>query len=319
MNSQPIKEWRVAPALHWSEAFALWLKQTPTAKRRERGQATLSAYAQDTRLFCAWFEKHIGQSFSPELLNETDIKAYFAGIEVNSKPATYNRKLASMNMLCNWARMEGVLEGNPTAWIPSLDATRESPRDVAASDFALLAAVAESGKHLSKPDGVTALRDFMIFGLMAYAGLRIHEAVELKLTDLHLSDGYIHVFGKGQKHRKVYIKASLIASIKAWTVCAPTSLEGTLITDKVGCAVDRNYAGRRFTMIAETAGVKTTPHAMRHTYIYRYMDAFMAGDPSKLPAAIDAVCQQTGDRPEVILEYYTRARSSEIRAAAEGV
>ena len=72
-------------------------------------------------------------------------------------------------------------------------------------------------------------------------------------------------------------------------------------------------------MIADVAGVNTEPHALRHTYIYRFMNAMMNGDPWRLPAAIDAVCQQTGDRPEVILAYYTRARESEIRAAAEVV
>ena len=99
----------------------------------------------------------------------------------------------------------------------------------------------------------------------------------------------------------------------------PVSVEGTLITDEQGSSIGREQAWRRFVTIAETAGVNTTPHAMRHTYVLRYMDAYMGGDKGKLPAAIDAVCQQTGDKPEVILAYYTRARESDMRAAAEAM
>ena len=97
----------------------------------------------------------------------------------------------------------------------------------------------------------------------------------------------------------------------------PTSIDGMLVTDEEGLAIGRQQAWRRFGLIAERAGVNVTPHAMRHTFVVRFMDAMMAGDPWKLPAAIDAVCQQTGDRPEVILAYYTRARKSDMRAAAE--
>jgi integrase/recombinase XerD len=152
---------------------------------------------------------------------------------------------------------------------------------------------------------------------MSNAGLRISEVIDLQLSDLHLDDGYIHVFGKGQKHRKVKVGGRLVAKINAWLSRMPASIEGTLVTDDKGLSIGREQAWKRFTAIAEKAGVNTTPHAMRHTFVLRFMDAVMNGDPSKMPAAIDAVCQQTGDRPEVILAYYTRARESDMRAAAE--
>lgn len=313
-----IGNWKVAPGLAWNEQFALWLKNTPTKKRTERSALTLDAYLRDVKLFAEWFEKINNCPFDPALLNSTDVKAYFDGLRQSASPATHNRKLASVRMMVGWAREFGLLDVDPCEWIPVIDATRESPRDVAEADFASLERVAESGEHLCVENELLRARDLLIFRLMANAGLRIHEVVGLQLDDLHLEQGYIHILGKGQKHRKVKVRGGkLVAAIRAWLAIAPASLDGAVVTNEKGHSIHRSTAWARFTMIAELAGVKATPHAMRHTFIYRFMDAFMGGDWRKLPAAIDAVCQQTGDTPEVILAYYTRARESDICAAME--
>ena len=302
----------VAPTLHWLEAFALNLRSTPSQKRRQRSQLSLSAYVSDVRLVAEWFKTRYAIEFTPDQLNQVNVEEYFAALANTVKPSTYNRRLASVRMLINWARSVDLLVHDPAAWVPFVDAVRKSPRDVAQDERIQLEAAAEAGEST-----LIGLRDSLIFFLMNDAGLRINEVVTLKLSDLHLDDGYIHVLGKGSKHREPKIGSRLVTKIRAWMDRKSDSVEGTLITDERGFAIDRGSAWRRFVMIAEQAGVRCTPHAMRHTYVLRYMDAYMKGDPWKMPAAIDAVCQQTGDRPEVILAYYTRARESDMRAAAE--
>jgi len=296
--------------LDWRMAFGLWLRQTPTQKRRERSHLSVDAYTSDIEQMSRWFTSHYGVEFSPDHVNGANLQEYFSGLEC--APATHNRKLASVRMLIKWSRSVGVLDYDPSEWIPLQDATRESPRDVVEDDRVMLELAAEDGEG-----SLIGMRDSLIFFLMSNAGLRISEVVDLKLSDLHLDDGYIHVFGKGQKHRKVNVGGRLVVKIKTWLSQMPASIEGTLITDEHGLSIGRGQAWKRFVLIRKEAGVKTTPHAMRHTFVLRFMDAVMGGDPSKLPAAIDAVCQQTGDRPEVILAYYTRARESDMRAAAE--
>ncbi len=303
---------RIASSIHWLEAFGLWLKRTPTRKAGERSKLTLDAYLRDARLFADWFTETNGCIFSPDQLNSTDLKAYFKSLADQGKPATYNRKLASMRMLITWARSEGLLEYDPAEWIPFVDATRKSPRDLMGEERLKLEYTVEAGEGT-----LIGLRDSLIFFLMDDAGLRIHEVVTLKLSDLHLEDGFIHVLGKGGKHRDIKVGSRLSSKIRLWLEWKADSIDGTLITDEGGRAICREQAWKRFTAIAGQAGVKTTPHAMRHTFVLRYMEAYMRGDPWRLPAAIDAVCQQTGDRPDVILAYYTRARESDMRAAAE--
>lgn len=315
-----INNWQVAPSLAWNEQFACWLKNTPTQKRTERSALTLDAYLRDVKLFAQWFETVNGCAFSPELLNAIDLKAYFGVMEEDGKAATHNRKLASIKMLIRWAQGEGILDGDPCEWIPQMDAMRESPRDIPDEEWASLEHVAETGAHLREESELYRLRDLLIFRLMGNAGLRIHEAVGLRLDDLHLEQGYIHVLGKGKKHRKIKVKAgTLVETIRAWMAIMPKSIDGTLVTDAGGRSIDRCTAWRRFGLIAKTAGVQATPHALRHTFIYRYLKNFIRGDFSRMMPAIKAVCQLTGDTTDVILAYYTNPRESDIYAAMEAM
>jgi integrase/recombinase XerD len=292
------------------ESFGVWLYNTPTRKGKRRDELTLEAYLRDVKLF----------GLGPDQLSHESLMTYLGQFE--SKPNTYNRKLASMRMLIRWARLEGLIDHDPAAWIPFLDAIRESPRDKLPEERMQLEATVEAGLHLRKKTvmhSVLGLRDQVIFELMNDAGLRENEVAELRLDDLHLDEGYIHVLGKGDKHRKVRIGSGLKKTIESWLDRKPASVEGTLITDWCGRAICRVQVWKRFKMIAKAAGVDARPHDMRHTYMYRFMDAIMAGDEKRLPVALDAASQQTGDRPEVILQYYTRARESDMRTAVEGL
>lgn len=313
-----------APVADWRVDFGLWLRHTPTQKRTERAHLSVMAYESDVAQMGAWFARLNGCDFVPHQMTTSDTEAYFA--QMTFAPATYNRKLAAARMLVKWAMGAGLLTEDPTAWIPFADATRQSPRDVSDDERMMLEMAAEENEGT-----LIGLRDSLIFFLMSNAGLRINEVVTLKISDVKLDERTLHVLGKGKKHRTVDIGGRLLAKIKAWMEKRPTppltpphlitnregKNEGTLVTDEKGKAIGRGQAWRRFGLIAKRAEVKVTPHAMRHTFVVRFMDAMMAGDPWKLPAAIDAVCQQTGDKPEVILAYYTRARKSDMRAAAE--
>ena len=83
----------------------------------------------------------------------------------------------------------------------------------------------------------------------------------------------------------------------------PVSTNGDLFSI-AGSPIDQHFALSALASIAESAGVVTNPDAIRHTYIIRYLQAFANSDPSNLPLAINAVCQQTGERPEVIAAKY---------------
>lgn len=301
--------------LDWRVEFGLYLRHTPSQKRRVRDVKTLEAYERDIKLMAAWFETKYGvRAFEPTDLNEVNLQEYF--LQFENSPATHKRKLASVRLLIKWAREVNLLDYDPSSWIPFVEVVKQAPRDLLPEEQKQLEAVAEA---LAGDGSLLGLRDSLIFYLMLEAGLRISEVIELKISDLNLDKGHIHVLGKGKKHRYPHVKSTLARRIRFWLERMPVSVEGTLITSEAGTAIGRDRAWEVFKAIAEKAGVNATPHCLRHQFVMNYMAAYMRGDPMRFPAALDAVCIETGDTKEVILKYYTGARESDMRAALEAM
>lgn len=317
MTTPELTQIRIAPTLHWLEAFGLWLRQQPTKKGRPRSQKTLASYQLDVQCYQRYFQR-INTTTSAtleELLNSTDLKTYFTELETSAKPATYNRRHASLSLLVKFAQAEGLLAYNPLAWIPRLDAVRSAPRDLHQDEQETLKATLSS-----LPADTLSLRDKLLVELMLYAGLRIHEVIGLKASDLHLDKNYISVLGKGHKYRDIPIGTRLVEALRTWLDQKPAAAKEALFTGQDG-PLTTGQARRRFYAIRDTAGLEitVTPHALRHTYINNLLTVYMSGDSTRLGTAIKAVCQLTGDRPEVILAYYTNPRASDIRAAVEAL
>lgn len=305
----------VASQLDWRVEFGLWLRNTPSQKKRKRDQDTLEAYERDVKLMAGWFESRYAVAFDPSHMNEVNLQEYFRQFE--NAPATHKRKLASIRLLIKWSILNGVLETDPSGWIAFVDAAEQAPRDLLPEEQAALEAAAD---RLEAEGTLLGLRDSLIFHLMLDVGLRISEVVELKLSDLaELENGKIHVFGKGAKHRNPHVRSTLVARIRLWLDRMPVSVEGTLITTETGLPIERGQAWRRFVLLAEMAGVKVTPHSCRHQFVMNYMAAYMKGDPMRFPAALKAASQETGDNEAVLLKYYTGPRESDMRATVEAM
>lgn len=302
-------------AIHWAEDFAAWLHESGRAAK------TIEAYLQDLRHWARFFQRINGQGFAPELMNATDVKAYFAWqADIKAAPASRNRRLASLRVLVEWARESGRLDYDPTGSIRRARQSKLPPRAKTGPEFAQLEAVATAGEHLKRHTelyGVLGVRDQVVWGLFARAGLRIAEIAGLDLADLHLDENMIRVKGKGGVIGEVIIPDELVAEIHAWLKVRPGP-GVSLVTDWHGGRITTGQIRRRVQAIGETAGVKVSPHDLRHTYVYRLLDAFL-NDGVHLPVALDAVRQQARHGSAQTTMLYLRARYEDIRSAVEAM
>lgn len=319
----------------WRVGFGLFLRNTPSQKRRKRAALTLQAYERDMNLMATWFEAKYEVAFEPSQLNIQNVGEYFAQFE--NEPATHKRKLASLRLFVRWGMEAELIEEDPTIWIATMDAVEEDPRDLTDGEREQLEAAAEAGE-----ESLLGMRDSVLFFLMNDGGLRISEAIGVLLCDVHLDEGYIHVTGKGSKRRRVRIGSRLVGKIRRWVgmriTLTPTSpptpllkergeeTGETLITDERRFGICRQTAWTRFVLLREAAGVKATPHSMRHTYVKRLMSAYVKeymkmtnNIEMAFHKALKTVCLQTGDDIKTILKYYSNPSESEIRAAVEAM
>ena len=122
---------------------------------------------------------------------------------------------------------------------------------------------------LSTPEGH---RNKAIIETMYSCGLRVSELVNMKLTDIHRSEGFVVVTGKGNKQRLVPVGSVALKEIDNYLARRMTM---PVITDQNILFLNRR--GKRlsrvmvFTMIkrlADAAGIKKTisPHTLRHSF-----------------------------------------------------
>ena len=309
-----LSQWKVAPTLNWMEAFASWLHE------HDRMEKTISAYLQDLRHYSQFFQQANGCEFSPELLNVSDVKAYFAKQDAdhNVAPASRNRRLASLRVMVDWAVEVGMLEYDPTVSIKR-QAVELSPRDRNQDEMRRLDEVVVHGLHLMRcgeGHGWLGLRDRVMWSLFNDTGLRIHEIAGLNVEDIEFESHKIRVLGKGGKKAAITVSSALIEMLRGWL---GSSTSGAVIRSWKGERLTSGQIRRRIQMIGRAAGIEDLkPHDLRHTYAYR-LSAQMIEQGIPAPTALNAVRKQLRHSNEKTTLLYFRARESDIRAAVEAM
>jgi integrase/recombinase XerC len=308
---------RVAPSIHWTEDFGAWLHE------HDRMPKTIMAYLQDIRHFSKYYEQVNQQPFTPDQLNATDIKGYFAEQDADPTvaPTSRNRRLASLRVLVEWSVAIGILEYDPTVSIKR-QAVELMPRDRSDEEMERLDAVVSQGLHIQcAGEGHVwlALRDSIIWSLFIHTGLRIHEVAGLNVDNLDFEAARITVIGKGNKKATISVPTTLMSLLASWLDLRPVSAGAALITGWSGERLSTGQIRRRIQMIGAAAGIHDLkPHDVRHWYAYRLKDNLIRQGISE-EKALDGVRKQLrhGDTKTTLL--YFRVRESQIRAAVEAM
>lgn len=113
-------------------------------------------------------------------------------------------------------------------------------------------------------------RNHAIVTILAYAGLRISEALSLYPADVDLVSKEITVrAGKGDKSRVVYIGDRIVNAVREYLKERPDSGCPYLFVSRKGGQLSRGQVNRIFNDYSE----KITPHTLRHYFCSAAMEA----------------------------------------------
>ena len=119
------------------------------------------------------------------------------------------------------------------------------------------------------------LRNRVIISLMLDSGLRLHEVVSLKRSDLHLDDRLIIINGKGAKQRYVTF-GDLTASYLLKYVALARPIDHLLYYfDDFGSqiAITDTTVKQLFRKLKQSSGIsRLYPHLLRHTFATKYLE-----------------------------------------------
>lgn len=234
---------------------------------RRASPHTIRGYRRDLEDFHAFLEGACPGT-DPESAGLLEVRGFIGHLHrLGLRRSSIARKLATLRSFYRYLSREGVCEENPARLVPTPKQSRQLPRFLT---------VDEAFRLVTAPEGddARARRDRAILEMLYGAGLRVSELAGLNREHLSLEEGYVRVWGKGNKERLVPIgrKASeALAHYLAGSSEARGPLfrnpSGGRLTDRTIRRVVHRY-GRRAQLPQEAH-----PHALRHTFATHMLEA----------------------------------------------
>ncbi|MFO7639883.1 MAG: tyrosine-type recombinase/integrase, partial [Candidatus Competibacteraceae bacterium] len=138
-----------------------------------------------------------------------------------------NRRLSALSTFYRWALKHEIVTGDPVYLADKPQRPQRMPVWLEREEQARLTATLEDRTNLplnifgQNPEHMTETRRRyeVLFGLLLNSGLRISEALGLKVSDVRRVDGTaksVRVIGKGDKERRVPLPAAFGAEFGDW-------------------------------------------------------------------------------------------------------
>ena len=225
---------------------------------RAMSQNTVASYCSDVEKFLKFYDGRL------EDASVADVEEYLQSREGLSE-RSQARVLSSLRSFFDWLVMEKVLKDNPCDRVDGPKIGRYLPNVLSEEEVAALIDSVEVS-------GWQGLRDRAILEVLYGCGLRVSEAVGLKISCLYFKEGFIRVIGKGNKERLVPIGDVAIAAVEEYLearrVPADSESSDVLFLNRFGRSLSRVSM---FTMIkaqALAAGIRKeiSPHTFRHSF-----------------------------------------------------
>ncbi|MGG0657767.1 site-specific tyrosine recombinase XerD [Rummeliibacillus pycnus] len=178
-----------------------------------------------------------------------------------------SRHISSIRSFHQFLLREKRCDHDPTVHIEMPKIEQKLPKILSIEEIDRLI----SAPIVAKPQGV---RDRAMLELLYATGMRVSECIELNIDDIHLTMGFVRVFGKGGKERIIPLGGSAIESCTNYLNKARFQLENAKMRTE---ALFINQRGKRLTRqgcwklmkgYAEKAGIEKelTPHILRHSF-----------------------------------------------------
>jgi integrase/recombinase XerD len=231
--------------------------------RVEKGLAknSLEAYERDLAKLRTWAEKNQLDllALTRQDLREWLIDLSKAKLSENSK----RRLISSIRGFYKFLMIDGHIKASPAEDLDTPQKGVYLPRFLNQAEVETL---------LSEPDVSmeSGLRDRAILELMYACGLRVSEAVTLRLKDIDLDAGILTTIGKGSKTRRVPIGSSAVEWLKSYLALRrkheKIEIDNLFITP-LGRPINRQIIYNFIKEYSEKCGLEgVSPHTLRHSF-----------------------------------------------------
>ena len=230
---------------------------------RAMSQNTVASYCSDVAKFLEFFDTDKRQ-VQPEDLTAEDINEYLSSCSKRSR-RSQARLLSALRSFYNWMVLEGMAKENPCDRVDMPKLGRYLPDVLSEEEVSRII----DSVDVSSWQGT---RDKAILEVLYGCGIRVSEAVGLKISSLYFTEGFVRVIGKGNKERLVPMNEMAAESLKAYLDRRPepadTDSDDIVFLNRFGRPLSRQSMFKMIKVQALLADVRKeiSPHTFRHSF-----------------------------------------------------
>lgn len=273
--------------------------------RVERGLAknSIESYERDLAKLKYWAQ---GENLETSNLTRADLRGFVADLSrAGLSPSSVSRITSAVRGFYKFLLIDGHLKKNPAEDLDTPQKGFYLPKFLNRTEMEQLLSAPDVSQEIG-------LRDRAILELMYACGLRVSEAVDLKISDVELDAGILTCKGKGNKTRKIPIGKSAIEWLKSYLVLRrrKENIEiNNLFVGSLGKPVNRQIIHSFIKEYAEKAGLEdVSPHTLRHSFATHLIQN---------RADIRSVQQLLGHADISTTQIYTHITDSHLRKTYE--
>lgn len=242
----------------------------------------------------------------PESLTTFDLMAFSATLTtIGLAPASHARIISGIKSFFKFLVLEGEIKENVALPLETPKLKRKLPVYLSVEEIeSLLVSI-----DRSTPEGE---RNLTMVEVLYGCGLRVSELITLKITDLHLAEGYLKVTGKGNKQRLVPVGKPAHRALQLYLhevrLHQPIKKEAmdTVFLNRYGNGLSRIMVFKMLRSQAQKAGIKKIigPHTLRHSFATHLVEG---------GADLRAVQEMLGHESITTTEIYTHLDRQYLR------
>lgn len=287
-----------------------WTRYTAGYKAFLKIEKSLSgnsviAYLNDLEKLLAFLELK-GLDIKPEQVTSALLNEFLAWAgELGMSPRSQSRLVSGIKSFFRYLLIDEKITLNPAELLESPRSGRKLPVVISVDEIDRIIAAID----LSKNEGH---RNKALIETMYSCGLRVSELIDLRITNLFFSQGFIKVLGKGNKERLIPISNKAIREIENYllqfrnTLVPMKGSENVVFLNRRGHKLTRVMIFTIVKNLALKAGIKKriSPHTFRHSFATHMVEG---------GADLRAVQEMLGHESILTTEIYTHLNREYLR------
>ncbi|MFG6118530.1 MULTISPECIES: site-specific tyrosine recombinase XerD [Thalassobacillus] len=233
----------------------------------ERGlsENTIKSYQRDLRQYGEFLDDSFSINDWDEVSRSHIMQYMYHLTDEGRSSATIARLLSSLRLFHQFLVREKLSSHDPSLHIETPKKERKLPKVLSMAEVDKLL-------NLQGNDPLT-IRNRAMLEMLYATGLRVSELVSLKVTDLHLTMGFVRCFGKGAKERIIPLGDMAKEAVEAYLNLSRPSLLKKKQTEELfvnhhGNSLSRQGFWKILKAVARNVGIEKpiTPHTLRHSF-----------------------------------------------------